>query len=239
MRVNFHRPNNFDVRLQHHIAYEPAGRDLTQLLAGLAASAMRGHVTEPTSPLQIADFRRFWLSRFAAVVATTGMVVVIGYQLYDVARSHYAMSIPEAAFQLWAAGPRTVRAADAADAGSRRRRRSLRPALRRRAGDRPRYHRRARTGGIDVRASAQPAVALRTRCASRRGAGIRQPGDERDRTQYRSRSADSPGDRAERDGVAGGRDGGDRRRRGSCSPGAARSRTGRRRCCSGWRAPWC
>jgi MFS family permease len=57
-------------------------------------------VTEPRSPLLIRDYRLFWLARFSSVVATTGMVVVIGYQLYDVARSHYGMSIPEAAFQL-------------------------------------------------------------------------------------------------------------------------------------------
>lgn len=57
-------------------------------------------VSEPTSPLKIPDFRKFWLSRFAAVVATSGMVVIIGYQLYDIARTEYAMSIPEAAFQL-------------------------------------------------------------------------------------------------------------------------------------------
>lgn len=57
-------------------------------------------VTELTSPLQIRDYRLFWLARFASVVATTGMVVVIGYQLYDVARSDYGMSIAQAAFQL-------------------------------------------------------------------------------------------------------------------------------------------
>lgn len=57
-------------------------------------------MTEPTSPLHIADYRFFWLSRFTSVVATTGMVVVIGYQLYDVARSDYDMSIAQAAFQL-------------------------------------------------------------------------------------------------------------------------------------------
>lgn len=57
-------------------------------------------MTEPTSPLQISDFRRFWLSRFLSVIATIGMVVIIGYQLYDVARSDYGMSIPQAAFQL-------------------------------------------------------------------------------------------------------------------------------------------
>jgi MFS family permease len=57
-------------------------------------------VAEPTSPLQIRDFRLFWISRVASVVATTGMVVIIGYQLYDVARADYGMSIQQAAFQL-------------------------------------------------------------------------------------------------------------------------------------------
>lgn len=57
-------------------------------------------MTEPTSPLQIRDYRLFWLARFSSVVATTGMVVAIGYQLYDLARSDYGMSIAQAAFQL-------------------------------------------------------------------------------------------------------------------------------------------
>jgi MFS family permease len=57
-------------------------------------------VTEPTSPLQIPDYRRFWLSRFASSFATTGMIIIIGYQLYDVARSDYGMGIKQAAFQL-------------------------------------------------------------------------------------------------------------------------------------------
>ena len=55
---------------------------------------------EPRSPLDIPDYRRFWLARFASVVATTGMVVVIGYQLYDLARGAYHMSIAQAALQL-------------------------------------------------------------------------------------------------------------------------------------------
>lgn len=66
------------------------------------ANALR--VTEPTSPLQIRDYRFFWISRFASVVATTGMVVIIGYQLYDIARADYGMSIPEAAFMLGVLG---------------------------------------------------------------------------------------------------------------------------------------
>lgn len=65
---------------------------------------MRCAVSEPTSPLQIRDYRLFWASRFASVLATTGMVVIIGYQLYDVARSDYGMSITEAAFQLGVLG---------------------------------------------------------------------------------------------------------------------------------------
>jgi MFS family permease len=51
-------------------------------------------------PLSIPDFRFYWLSRFMAVVATMGMVVVIGYQAYDIARSDYGMSIREASLQL-------------------------------------------------------------------------------------------------------------------------------------------
>jgi len=57
-------------------------------------------VTEPTSPLQIADFRSFWLARFLAVFSTMSMVVLIGYQTYDVARSAYGMDRSQAAFML-------------------------------------------------------------------------------------------------------------------------------------------
>ena len=51
-------------------------------------------------PLRIPDFRLYWIARFAAVLATMGMVVIIGYQVYDVARSDYGMSIREASFQI-------------------------------------------------------------------------------------------------------------------------------------------
>lgn len=61
-------------------------------------------MSEPTSPLQIRDFKLLWLARFCSVLATTGMVVIIGYQLYDVARSDYGMSIAEAAFLLGVLG---------------------------------------------------------------------------------------------------------------------------------------
>lgn len=58
----------------------------------------------PTSPLQVPDYRRFWLARFCSVIATTGMAVVLGWQVYDVARAGYAMTPAEAALQLGVMG---------------------------------------------------------------------------------------------------------------------------------------
>jgi MFS family permease len=55
-------------------------------------------------PLRIADFRLYWIARFSAVLATMGMVVIIGYQVYDVARSDYGMSIKEASLQIGLVG---------------------------------------------------------------------------------------------------------------------------------------
>jgi MFS family permease len=55
---------------------------------------------EPASPLQIGDYRRYWLARFMGVFATMSMVVLLGYQLYEVARDDYGMSVAEASFQL-------------------------------------------------------------------------------------------------------------------------------------------
>lgn len=55
---------------------------------------------KPPSPLSFADYRYFWLARFTAVMATMAMVVVIGVQLYDTARTDYGMSVHEASFQL-------------------------------------------------------------------------------------------------------------------------------------------
>ncbi len=61
-------------------------------------------MTQPASPLHIPDFRLYWLARFSAVLATMGMVVIIGYQVYDVARADYGMSIRQAALQLGLVG---------------------------------------------------------------------------------------------------------------------------------------
>lgn len=61
-------------------------------------------VTVPTSPLSIPDFRLYWISRFAAVLSTMGMVVIIGYQVYDTARADYGMSIQQASLQIGLVG---------------------------------------------------------------------------------------------------------------------------------------
>ncbi|MXP25228.1 MFS transporter [Altererythrobacter indicus] len=55
---------------------------------------------EISSPLQIRDYRFFWLARLLAVSATVSMVVLIGYQAYDIARADYGMARSEAAFIL-------------------------------------------------------------------------------------------------------------------------------------------
>jgi MFS family permease len=57
-------------------------------------------VSDPTHPLQIRDYRLIWLTRFASVSAQVGMVVVIGAQVYQIARQTHAMNPAEAAFLL-------------------------------------------------------------------------------------------------------------------------------------------
>ena len=50
------------------------------------------------APLQIPDFRAFWLARLTTTIGQMAMVIVIGWQVYDIARG--TMNIREAAFQL-------------------------------------------------------------------------------------------------------------------------------------------
>jgi MFS family permease len=57
-------------------------------------------MTTSQSPLAYRDFRLFWIARFSAIFATMAMVVVIGWQVYDIARSDYGMTPKQAAFQL-------------------------------------------------------------------------------------------------------------------------------------------
>ena len=49
-------------------------------------------------PLRIAGFRYFWLARLATTVAQMAMVIVIGWQVYDIAR--HTMGLKEAALRL-------------------------------------------------------------------------------------------------------------------------------------------
>jgi len=43
-------------------------------------------MVQPVSPLSIAAFRNYWFARFFSTIALNGMVVIIGWQVYDVAR---------------------------------------------------------------------------------------------------------------------------------------------------------
>lgn len=49
-------------------------------------------------PLRIPDYRAFWLARLTTTIAQMAMVIVIGWQVYDIARQ--SMDIHQAAFQL-------------------------------------------------------------------------------------------------------------------------------------------
>jgi len=49
-------------------------------------------------PLRIRDYRSFWLARLTTTIGQMAMVIVIGWQVYDIARA--TMEIREAAFQL-------------------------------------------------------------------------------------------------------------------------------------------
>ena len=50
------------------------------------------------APLRIPAFRAYWLARLASTIAQMSMVIVIGWQVYDIARR--TMDIGDAAFQL-------------------------------------------------------------------------------------------------------------------------------------------
>ena len=53
-------------------------------------------------PLRIPAFRNFWIARLAATIAQMAMVIVIGWQVYDIARQ--TMDVGDAAFQLGLVG---------------------------------------------------------------------------------------------------------------------------------------
>ncbi|MEH3104639.1 MAG: MFS transporter [Sphingomonas phyllosphaerae] len=52
----------------------------------------------PRHPLRIANFRAYWLSRFAGTIAVSAQAIIIGWQVYGLARE--TMDIRQAAFML-------------------------------------------------------------------------------------------------------------------------------------------
>lgn len=52
----------------------------------------------PIHPLRIANFRAYWLSRFAGTIAISAQAIIIGWQVYGLARE--TMSVNDAAFML-------------------------------------------------------------------------------------------------------------------------------------------
>ncbi|MEH3046867.1 MFS transporter [Sphingomonas adhaesiva] len=52
----------------------------------------------PIHPLRIANFRAYWLSRFSGTIAISAQAIIIGWQVYGIARE--TMDIREAAFML-------------------------------------------------------------------------------------------------------------------------------------------
>jgi len=59
-------------------------------------------MTRPASPFSFRDFRYYWGARLASTLAQNAMVVVIGWQVYDIARR--TMGTREAALQLGLVG---------------------------------------------------------------------------------------------------------------------------------------
>ncbi|WP_116092630.1 MFS transporter [Sphingomonas crusticola] len=59
-------------------------------------------MAKTVSPFSFRDFRFYWVTRFTTTIAQNAMVVVIGWQVYDIARR--TMTPKEAAFQLGMVG---------------------------------------------------------------------------------------------------------------------------------------
>lgn len=55
---------------------------------------------KPAHPFAFRDFRAYFVARLASTLAQMAMVIVIGWQVYDIARGDLGMSVERAAFQL-------------------------------------------------------------------------------------------------------------------------------------------
>ena len=56
-------------------------------------------MTEPRSPFRIANFRAYWVSRLSMTLAQYAMMLIIGWQTYNIARDG-GMSVAGASGQL-------------------------------------------------------------------------------------------------------------------------------------------
>lgn len=63
-----------------------------------------GDTGGPRSPFLVPDFRLFLLARLCSFIGSAGIAVVLGWQVYDVARAQYGMGPAQAAFQLGVIG---------------------------------------------------------------------------------------------------------------------------------------
>ena len=56
----------------------------------------------PSNPFAYNDFTKYWVARLLSTIAQNCMVIVVGWQVYDIARA--TMGVREVAFQLWLVG---------------------------------------------------------------------------------------------------------------------------------------
>jgi hypothetical protein len=83
------------------------------------------HGRRPRHPFAFRDFRFFWTARLCSTLAQNTLVIVVGWQVYDLARA--TMDTKDAALQLGFVGLAQFAAAVRADPGHRLGGRPLRP----------------------------------------------------------------------------------------------------------------
>ncbi len=59
---------------------------------------------EPTHPFHIPAFRAYWVARLALTLGITSLVLILGWQVYDHARSDLGLGVKQAAFMLGLVG---------------------------------------------------------------------------------------------------------------------------------------
>ena len=99
-------------------------------------------------PFQIPAFRSYWLARLATTIGQMAMVIVIGWQVYDIARE--TMGLKEAALRLGIIGLVQFVPVIRAHPGDRLDRRPARPALDRARLANPRARLRGRARAIHL-----------------------------------------------------------------------------------------